>query len=149
MSLLVPLVMRKQILETAIREELGRLGAMGGQKVIVTSRYGGEVDLPEPLWTPVLADGSRPVMISDNIEFGVFDHRCAQDRHYHRLAMECYTVLGGTMLIEVAENIYSLAPGDSIVVPPPLPHQVLRTSPFLAQVILTNCYGPADKYTLP
>lgn len=141
-----PIHIRRSALLCSIAEGQGRLGSEGRQKVVVTSLNEHETPLADPRWVPVTTSGKRPVLTEENIEFGVFDHRAPQDRHYHHHATECYTTLDGTMKIEVAGTVYELPAGDTLIIPPPLAHEVLRTSSFLAQVFVANCKGTIDKF---
>ncbi len=138
-----PLFLRRPILEAALQE--GR----GQQKVIVTSLYAHEVPVATPTWHGRTADGQRPVLLAPNLELAIFNERAPQDRHFHREATECYTVLSGSLTIEAAGEHYPLSAGDTLVLPPGIPHEVLPTTPFLAQVIIANCAGPTDKFLAP
>ncbi len=139
----LPLLLRRPAIEEALAE--GR----GQQKVIVTSFYPREVPLTTPVWQGQNDAGQRPVLLAQNLELAVFNERAPQDRHFHRHATECYTVLAGSLTIEAAGEHYPLSAGDTLVLPPGIPHEVLRTTPFLAQVIIANCSGPTDKFLAP
>ncbi len=48
----------------------------------------------------------------------------ASRRHYHPAAEESYTVISGTGRMELDGEISALHPGDSIMILPPLVHQI-------------------------
>jgi mannose-6-phosphate isomerase-like protein (cupin superfamily) len=124
-------------------------GQCGYRKVVVTELYPGESEAMTVPWLPPLsATGLCTVMRTDNIEAAFFTQAARQDRHYHRLGTEIYTVLEGQMLIAIAAQTYRLLAGDTIIVNPGSVHEIHpeATISFLCQVINLNCGGHADKF---
>jgi len=79
-------------------------------------------------------------------EFAVFTQHGKQTRHCHMIGTEIYTVIEGTMNIEVEGTVHLLAVGDLIVVRPGAFHEVKRGTEFLCHVLTVNCGGPKDRY---
>lgn len=120
-------------------------GSRGARKIAVTSLFEEkEVPYENPNWEG--SSAKTPVMVLDNTEFAVFTDETVQDRHYHKLAHEFYTVLDGKFTIEVEGEQFSLTRGETIIVPPFAVHEVFRDHGFTAQVVTTNCGGVSDKF---
>ncbi len=49
-------------------------------------------------------------------------HRGGPPRHLHHAQEECFYVLEGDYVLEVGEDRYQLAPGDSVLAPRAVPH---------------------------
>lgn len=116
-------------------------GARGARKVIVTDLYAArEQEATEVVWKPPISPTKCSVQVTPRAELAVFNQHAAQDRHYHKEGTEIYTVLDGTMAIEVTGQDYVLQAGDSIVVNRYAVHEVKPASTeFLCQVITLNC----------
>ena len=85
--------------------------------------------------------------MTENIEVAIFTQNVVQDRHFHKIGTEIYTVLEGEMRIEVEEKDYVLLAGDMIVVNPGAVHEVKpEGTNFLCRVVTSNCIGSSDKY---
>src|SRR5690242_14818198 len=132
-------------------------GARGARKVLVTELYTArERRATDIVWKPPIGGDKCPVQVmppaegSSGSEVASFNHLSAQDRHYHKVGMEIYMVMGGTMVIEVEEVNYPLSAGDMIVVNPYAIHEVKPAHPagkeFLCRVVTINCRGASDKY---
>jgi len=121
-------------------------GARGARKHVVTSLLNEkEVDATAALWLPPAEGEKCPVIVAPAWEMATFNEVTAQDRHFHRLGTEIYSVLSGTMQVEVDGDMYALNEGDTIVVNPGAVHKVLREGSFLARVITVDCGGADDK----
>jgi mannose-6-phosphate isomerase-like protein (cupin superfamily) len=136
----------KASLNTARANHQGRFGSRGGQKILVIKQWPQEAPLTAAAWNTLDEQGSRPVLVTQNIEFAVFDERAPQDRHHHKLATELYTVIEGTLHIEVENELYALAAGDTIIIRPGTRHEILRQGSFVATVTIANCVGREDKF---
>ncbi len=147
-SRLVPfrVVVTRNALEAAIASQVGLLGLTGRQKNFVTSGWDNELAITTEEWVPIDASGKRSIVLTENFEFAVFDERSPPDRHYHPETIETYVFVAGAMGIVVAGKRNDLAAGDTIVIPPPLSHEVLRDKAFVALFIVANCRGPADRF---
>lgn len=119
----------------------------GDRKIMVTELYpAGERLATEVHWQPVAAPGKCPVQLMADTEVAVFNETAKQSRHCHRSSTQLYSVLEGSMLIEVEGAEYHLAPGDLLVVNPGACHEVRRQGRFLSRVVTVNCGGNADKF---
>lgn len=124
--------------------------ARGARKLLVTQIYPErEQTVGQTVWSPPASGEKCEVQVTPDIELALFTGQTAQDRHYHKVATELYTVLQGEMVIEVDEHSYLLSAGDTIVINPGTVHQIKpHDCDFICQVITTNCGGIADKYIL-
>lgn len=117
-------------------------GARGARKHVVTSLFDKrEEEATRAAWLPPAEGEKCPVIVAPAWEMASFTETTAQDRHYHLRGTEIYSVLSGTMQIEVDGDLYLLDEGDTIVVNPGAVHEVLRESTFLARVITVDCGG--------
>jgi len=125
-------------------------GQRGARKIIVTEVFEmSECEATTEVWEPPSTATSRkcPVQVAANFEMAVFNHTTSQDRHYHAKATEIYTLLEGSMEIEVDGKDLNLLPGDSCIVNPFAVHLVKSSQvPFLCQVVAVNSAGVLDKY---
>ena len=120
----------------------------GERKILVTELYpSGEVESVRTIWEAGNASASTPVQVMADVEMAVFTHRASQNRHFHKLGTEIYTVVEGRMIIDVEGTEYSLKAGDTIVVNPGAVHQVFpRENEFVCKVVAVHCGGQEDKY---
>ena len=86
------------------------------------------------------------VVVMRDTELAIFTERAKQTRHCHKIGTEIYTLLEGEMTMEVAGKLYTLCPGDTLVVKPGVWHEVKRDSRFLCQVVTVNCAGAKDRH---
>jgi len=122
-----------------------QLGGRGARKIGVTVLYEGkEKEYDSATWNGVSA--FSPVMTFQETEYAVFNEITFQDRHYHKLGTEFYTVLEGIFTIDVENILYTLGVGDTIIIPTGVVHEVLRHTSFTANVITVGCGGVSDKY---
>ena len=123
-------------------------GKRGARKILVTGIYPEQEQLAcQSVWSPPAPAEKCQVQVTPDIELAVFTEQNPQDRHHHKIATEIYTVLQGTMVIEVEAQPYALATGDTIVINPGTVHKIKpQGCEFICQVITTNCSGIADKY---
>lgn len=123
-----------------------------GRKVLVNEIYQKtEQPISKPVWTAATCESEKTPVLETGvggIEIATFSEKAGQDRHMHRLSTEIYTLLRGTMTIEVDGDRYVLSEGDEVVVLPGAVHEVLPSEdePFLCRVHAVNCYGNLDKY---
>ena len=123
-------------------------GARGARKLLVTELYPEhEQAACQTVWSPPAAAEKCQVQVNQDIELAMFTELNVQDRHYHKVASEFYTVLKGVMVIEVEDQAYTLSAGDTIVINPGTVHQIKpQDCEFICQVITANCGGITDKY---
>jgi quercetin dioxygenase-like cupin family protein len=106
-----------------------------------------EVESEHIEWNPPASLEKCVVQVTGNIEIAVFIQHASQDRHWHKIGTEIYTVLEGEMKIEVEGQDFVLRAGDTIVVNPGAIHEVKpEGTEFICQVVTANCGGHADKY---
>lgn len=118
----------------------------GSRKLLVTEIWDSiEEKTTERHWQAPNEGDMNQVLLTANIELGIFTHLASQERHYHKLGTEVYSVLDGEMDIKVDDSLYTLKRGDTIVVRPGTIHEILKTKPFLCKVINANCHGKIDK----
>lgn len=119
---------------------------VGARKLLVTELWDSiEKPATECHWHAPEKGEMNQVLQTANIEIGVFTQRAPQDRHFHKLGTEIYSVLDGELNIEVDEIKYTLQRGDTIVVRPGIIHEILKNNSFLCQVVNANCHGKIDK----
>ncbi len=117
----------------------------GARKIGVTTVYPDkEKEYSEPRW--IGSDHESPVMLLESTEYAVFTETTVQDRHFHKMGTEFYTILEGEFHIDVSGDLFQLTAGDSIVIPAGVVHEVFRDTSFVASVITVHCGGIADKY---
>ena len=123
-------------------------GKRGARKILVTELYPErETEVVKVVWNPPVGAERCPVQVTENIEVAIFTQNVVQDRHFHKIGTEIYTVLEGEMRIEVEEKDYVLLAGDMIVVNPGAVHEVKpEGTNFLCRVVTSNCIGSSDKY---
>ena len=111
--------------------------ARGARKLLVSERYEArEVEAVEVQWRAPRGDERAMVVSGRGGEVAVFTERAIQQRHRHREATEIYSVIEGTLEIEVDGARYTLEAGDMIVVAPGAAHEVLASAgPLLCRVI--------------
>lgn len=138
-------VLRKSRFETDLK---GSSKERGARKLVVTEIYHStEVSQIDTEWNAPQGKEKSQVVEHENLEFAVFNESAKQDKHYHKIGTEIYTVLEGLMSIEVEENVFSLEAGDTIVVEKNSVHEIKpEGAKFLTQVITVNCQGQSDKY---
>lgn len=126
-------------------------GHRGARKILVTELYPkAEVEAAESVWLAPNGADKCQVLITPDIEVAVFTQHTAQDRHHHKLGTEFYSVIEGSMVIEIEEKTYVLLAGDMIVVHPGTVHEVKPEGcEFICRVISCNCGGISDKYVEP
>lgn len=123
--------------------------ARGARKHVVTSIFEKkEMKATKAAWLPPEEGEKCPVIVADNWEMATFTEVTTQDRHYHLRGTEIYTVLSGTLAIDVDGVLFSLYEGDTLIVSPGAVHKVLCEGNFLARVITVNCGGADDKYVV-
>jgi len=124
-------------------------GARGARKHVVTSLFDKkEEEATRAAWLPPAESEKCPVIVAPAWEMASFTETTAQDRHYHRRGTEIYSVLSGTMSVDVEGELFSLYEGDMLVVNPGAVHVVLREGCFLARVITVDCGGTDDKFVV-
>jgi quercetin dioxygenase-like cupin family protein len=121
----------------------------GARKLLVTEIWDSIEELAtECYWLTPDEKYKNQVLRTANVEMAVFSHYATQDRHFHKLGTEIYSVLEGKMDIEINETTHTLERGDTIVVRPGTIHQVIKNKPFLCQVVSANCHGQSDKFII-
>jgi quercetin dioxygenase-like cupin family protein len=135
-------------LEAVNRDTVLQSGNRGARKILVTEVFSAKEEKAiQDVWESTTANGKCPVVETKDTEIAVFNQNASQDKHYHKIGTEIYMVLEGNMIIDVAGKLYTLWPGDMIVVNPESVHEVKpEGTKFLCRVITTNCGGVADKY---
>jgi mannose-6-phosphate isomerase-like protein (cupin superfamily) len=119
----------------------------GDRKILVTDLYRDKEEVAtEVVWQPKGPPGKCPVLPMPDTEFAVFTQQCKQTRHCHMIGTEIYTVIEGTMNIEVEGAFHHLAAGDVMVVTPGAFHEVKRDTEFFSHVLTVNCGGQKDRY---
>lgn len=99
--------------------------------------------------------------LTNRFEFAIFNNSTPQDKHYHKLGTEIYTLLEGEMEIEVNEcfallslqveqKLHTLTQGDTVIVNPGAIHLVHSKKDcwFLCQVTTIDCGGVRDKFVV-
>lgn len=61
-----------------------------------------------------------------------------EERHLHKTSRQFFTVLSGTMTIEIGGTDHVLAAGQGIEVPPGLPHQAKNVSPDAVEFLVVS-----------
>ncbi|MBI5821949.1 MAG: cupin domain-containing protein [Verrucomicrobia bacterium] len=123
------------------------LQTRGDRKVLVTDILpDSEQEAPAIVWRAPSPQAKCPVVTRRDTELAFFTERAKQTRHCHKIGTEIYTLLEGAMTIEVAGELYRLAPGDTLVVKPGTWHEVKRDSKFHCQVVTVNCAGIKDRH---
>lgn len=123
------------------------LQTRGDRKVLVTDILpDSEQEAPAIVWRAPSPQSKCPVVTMRDTELAFFTERAKQTRHCHKIGTEIYTLLEGGMTIEVAGELYTLAPGDTLVVKPGAWHEVKRNSKFHCQVVTVNCAGIKDRH---
>jgi mannose-6-phosphate isomerase-like protein (cupin superfamily) len=123
--------------------------ARGARKHVVTSIFEKkETEATKAAWLPPEEGEKCPVIVANNWEMATFTEVTAQDCHYHLRKTEIYTVLSGTLAIDVDGVLFSLYEGDTLIANPGAVHEVLREGNFLARVIIVNCGEADDKYVV-
>lgn len=123
------------------------LQTRGDRKVLVTDILpDSEQEAPAIVWRAPSPPAKCPVVTMRDTELAFFTERAKQTRHCHKIGTEIYTLLEGGMTIEVAGELYTLAPGDTLVVKPGAWHEVKRDSRFHCQVVTVNCAGIKDRH---
>jgi quercetin dioxygenase-like cupin family protein len=123
-------------------------GKRGARKILVTELFPEkETEAVIVEWNPPAGAERCPVQVTENIEVAMFTQNASQDRHFHKIGTDIYTVLEGEMRIEVEGKDYVLLAGDMLVVNPGAVHEVKpEGTNFLCRVITPNCIGSSDKY---
>lgn len=127
------------------------LGSRGARKVLVTELYPKtETEAENIVWQPPAGSDKCPVQVTPDIEVATFSQLAAQDKHHHKNGTEFYSVIEGTMIIEIEGQPCTLVAGDMIVVNPGTVHEVKPEGcEFICRVISANCGGISDKYIEP
>lgn len=135
-------------LESLKRDPALDPGKRGARKILVTELYSErETEAVKVVWNPPAGAERCPVQVTENIEVAIFTQNVSQDRHFHKIGTEIYTVLEGEMRIEVEGKDYVLLARDMIVVNPGAVHEIKpEGTNFLCRVITPNCIGSSDKY---
>ncbi|MCI4625784.1 MAG: hypothetical protein L3V56_07460 [Candidatus Magnetoovum sp. WYHC-5] len=123
-----------------------------GRKVLVNKmRPSTEFYAFESEWS-VVSNGKTPVFETGEggIEISTFTEKSKQDLHKHLIGTEIYTVIEGTMRLQLEERYtVTLNVCDEIIVFPGTAHRILndeQNEHFLVRVHSINCYGKEDKY---
>jgi mannose-6-phosphate isomerase-like protein (cupin superfamily) len=112
-------------LEAVNRDPVLQSGNRGARKILVTEVFSAtEEKALQDVWESTTATGKCSVVETNDTEIAVFNQNASQDKHYHKIGTEIYMVLEGRMIIDVAGKLYSLLPGDMIVVNPMSVHEV-------------------------
>ncbi len=128
-------------------KEDAALQARGDRKILVTDiRADTEQEATAVAWRAPSPPAKCPVVAMRDTELAVFTAHAKQTRHCHKFGTEIYTLLEGEMTIEVAGELYTLRPGDTLVVKPGVWHETKRESRFLCQVVTVNCGGVKDRH---
>ena len=123
------------------------LQTRGDRKLLVTDmRSDSEQEANTVLWRASLPPARCPVVAMRDTELATFTERARQTRHCHKIGTEIYTLLEGEMTMEVDGSLYTLHPGDILVVKPGVWHEAMRDSRFLCQVVTVNCAGVKDRH---
>lgn len=132
-------------LETAKQDPA--LQTRGDRKILVTGlRADTEQEAAAVLWRGTTPPTKCPVVTMRDTELATFTERAKQTRHCHRIGTEIYTLLEGKMTMEVDGKLYTLHPGDTLIVKPGVWHEAKRDSKFLCQVVTANCAGIKDRH---
>lgn len=97
-------------------------------KILAPETYPGEVPHDDD-WDPT------EVMVTDFCRLAYFKNGTKQTRHKHPTEIEIYTVLQGTMKIEVEGKVFELNEKETIVVQPNEYHLVIDEGEYIAQTI--------------
>lgn len=125
------------------------LQTRGDRKVLVTDmRPDSEQEADAVLWRASSSPAKCPVVTMRDTELAIFTERAKQTRHCHKIGTEIYTLLEGEMTMEVDGKLYTLHPGDILVVKPGVWHEARRDSHFLCQVVTANCAGVKDRHEI-
>jgi mannose-6-phosphate isomerase-like protein (cupin superfamily) len=123
------------------------LQTRGDRKILVTSRRpDSEQEAAAVVWRAPSPAASCPVVTMRDTEMATFTERAKQTRHCHIIGTEIYTLLEGEMTMEVDTKLYTLHPGDTLVVMAGVWHEAKRDSHFLCQVVTVNCAGAKDRH---
>lgn len=123
------------------------LQTRGDRKILVTDlRPDAEQEATTVLWRASSPPTKCPVVTMRDTELATFTERAKQTRHCHRIGTEIYTLLEGEMTMEADGKLYTLHPGDILVVKPGVWHETKRDSRFLCQVVTVNCAGVKDRH---
>jgi quercetin dioxygenase-like cupin family protein len=123
------------------------LQTRGDRKVLVTDiRPDTEQEASAVLWSGTSPPTKCPVVTMRDTELAIFSERARQTRHCHKIGTEIYTLLEGEMTMEVDGTLYTLHPGDILVVKPGVWHEAKRSTKFLCQVVTANCAGVKDRH---
>ena len=134
----------------ALKNDVQIMGEKKGSKKLLVTEVWDEIEerATNCKWRPPGEKDKSQVLQTDDIELGIFTHHAPQDRHFHKLGTEIYSVLEGQMDIEIDEDSHTLEQGDTIVVLPGATHKVLKNKSFLCQVVSANSHGKPDKYVV-
>ena len=125
------------------------LQTRGDRKVLVTEiRPDSEQEAASVAWRAPSPPIRCPVVATRDTELAVFTERAKQTRHCHKIGTEIYTLLEGQMTIEVAGELHTLHPGDTLIVKSGVWHETKRDSRFLCQVVTVNCAGAKDRHEM-
>ncbi|MFZ4595621.1 MAG: cupin domain-containing protein [Verrucomicrobiaceae bacterium] len=67
-------------------------------------------------------------------------------RHYHKLAEEFYFILEGRGVMEINGTTREVAPGDAILIPPGVWHQITASEPLRFLCCCAPPYAHEDTY---
>jgi len=135
-----------------IRDDKLKLPNNNGRKILANKIYKEkEYHITDINWTPDFnADKKTPILEvgCGGVELATFTHTAKQNKHLHLIGTEIYTVLSGSMCIEINGILYKLEEKDEIVILPGTIHKVLQDehNEFVTRVHSINCHGDNDKY---
>jgi len=111
-----------------------------GRRIIARELKGLSVATPSTLWLPPTKNAPSWVIPTGEggFEMSTCNELTAQDRHFHKMAIEIYSVLEGRMIIMVNDRRLSLEVGDEVVIFPRTIHEVLQEGEFITRVLAIN-----------
>lgn len=138
-------------IENIANDLLSSSNKKGYRKIIVTSvRNETEKEIKNEIWSKTEADEKTNVILHPNAELSYFNRFAKQDRHFHKYATEIYTMLEGSLSIELDNTTYNLIRGDSLIVFPLSVHKIKQNDneDFICQVVSINSRGQLDKFII-
>lgn len=68
------------------------------------------------------------------------------ERHYHRASEEIYFLLDGTGVLELDGQVRDVQPGDAVLIPPGVWHQIRALEPLRFLCCCSPAYSHSDTF---